>query len=98
MCIGTGLPCSCAGSYFQRLSASFAASCKIAGPETTFMLATCPLASIRASIVTAPVIRWVFAIAGYRGGTEEIKAADFISGALLGATGCLEEEPTRPDA
>ncbi len=66
------------------------------------MLATCPVASIRASIVTAPVIRCVFAICGYTGGTEEINVADFMSepllGALLGATGCLEAEPTKPDA
>src|ERR1700730_15924554 len=57
MCIGTGLPCSCAGAYFQRLNASFAAPCKIAGPETIAMLVTCPVASIRASIVTAPPTR-----------------------------------------
>jgi hypothetical protein len=62
------------------------------------MLVTCPVASIKASIVTEPETRWVFAIAGYTGGTEEIKVAGFISGALLGATGCLEAEPPRAGA
>src|SRR6266852_4359858 len=76
-----------------------AAWCSSVGPETTFMVVTCPLASINASMRTLPETCWLFASVGYAGGAEEISFACFTSpptgSGAAGAEGCLLP-PTRP--
>ena len=71
-CIGTGLPWSVAGRYFHWRSASTAACCRGAGPETGVAEVTLPVTSITAFTRTSPSRCWFFAINGYSGKTVDI--------------------------
>src|SRR5215467_3062816 len=77
--VAEGTPFSIAGWYFHCFTALVAASCNKAGPESTRVVVTRPVTSISASIVTLPPTRWMRAICGYTGGTDEISFATFTS-------------------
>ena len=70
-CIGTGSPLRVAGRYFHWRSASTAACCRSAGPETAFVAVTRPFTSITASTRTSPSRCWFFASNGYPGKTAD---------------------------
>ena len=70
-------PSSVPGSYFQRRSASVAATLSITGPASTFVADTFPLLSIEACTTTSPSTPASCAICGYIGITDEISCGGF---------------------